>query len=130
MRKNNLFTMMMLCISMMFLWSCDEEKDDTSKSIIGAWQANESLGEDIYLIINFYDDGKVFYEAIKDGEVGHEINSGTYKYNNNVLELTDANCDVNPGRYSVSITGNMMKLDLLIDSCERSEIIPGTYTRK
>ena len=88
-------------------------------SIIGSWEKQvENLGT---ITLSLLDNGTFTAAGV----------SGTYTLSGAEITFIDDDCGEDEGNYSYSTSNDKLTFSLIADNCEgRSELVPGTWTKK
>lgn len=135
MKKNNFITIAMVFICFGF-WSCSQDDEPDSKSIIGTWSKTiieENKASTFYA--TFKENGNIEYQ-VTGNKIDETFFTGTYiMISEDEIEVKDANCieddseDFIVGKYKLVITENTLEFILIKDKCNRSEDLPGVYNK-
>jgi hypothetical protein len=117
------FVLNLIILLIIGFYGCKETSDQPDTTgYIGTWTRTYQ-GQ--VLTINLKSDGT------STGTLGStSLPSGTYTVKGSEFSEYDTKCPI-PGRYNLSITGNVMTLTLISDACDgRYQLVPGVYDRK
>jgi hypothetical protein len=115
-----------------FAFGCEEETTaPIEKPLVGKWMKdvrNNNVNKMDILVLEFTEFGQYLaYDGTK--KKGSNTLVGNYVINDNIITLSDFECDLTDGIYEIEFKDNGVNFKLIEDECNRSFLIKGFFEK-